>query len=479
MNLSRIVACCLFVLLPVLCLQPAFAVVKVSGRILHPASDSIRISYNDNKLAYYPKEFYARLDKKGNFSMKFDVPPDVYTQAEIKHGIHLADLMLQDGDSLVLSVDAAMFDSTIQYAGRGSIIANFVARHTINRGRMNQYSVRLKNLLEKNPADYVLAAEKEKADEYRFLEKNNNKLPVSFVTYWTAYYTFYNYFFLQQYPQMHQMMVVRRYTDTVPEENYAVLQAMADSFSDRLMQVPPYLLYLTGVFEARLKAAGFAYPLSVPANAARFLDSVNTLAYEWLPNKSSEYFVAQSLYARIRRQPIERTHAELTAFRKRWPGSEYLILLDKQTAITERLSPGQPAPDLRITAPDGTHLSLSDLRGKVVYIGFWATWCKPCVGEMRLAERKVKEVLKNKPVVFVYVSLDDDSTAAAALMKTLKIESHFVWTTGGWYSPEVSAYGVQGLPTYFLVDTNGNFAVQNPPTPQQSTELIVAISKLY
>jgi thiol-disulfide isomerase/thioredoxin len=467
-------------LMLVLCTGTAsvHATIKLSGKIGNPVSDSIAVSYNNNRLAYYPNDFYAVLDKKGNFSLEFPAPDGEYVQAEIKHGNHLTELMLHDGDSLLLSADAARFDSSISYAGRGSAAQNFVAKHTLARGRMNQYSVKLKNSLDQSPDVFLSNIEKEQKEELKYLDNNSTGLPASFQKMWRAYYTYYNYFFIEQYPQMHEMMRLRRYTDTIPQGNFVVLKNLPDAFNDELLSVPSYLLYLTGIEEVRLKATGYGFPLSDAGNAAKFLDSLNSLAYKRLPDKSSEYFLAQSLYARIRTQQIERTRAQFGMFKKRWPNSEYLPLLAQQLAIAERLQPGQPAPNIAITMKDGTRQHLADLKGKVVYLTFWATWCKQCVGEMRM-EKKVKDILNGKPVEFVYVSLDDDSAAAATLMTRLKIEGNFTWTKGGWYAPEVSSYGVQGLPARYLIDTDGKIAMQNPPGAQQSTEMVVAISKLY
>ena len=148
-----------------------------------------------------------------------------------------------------------------------------------------------------------------------------------------------------------------------------------------------------------------------------------------------------------------------------------------QIALAERLAPGQPAPDFDIVTPDGRHMKLSDLRGKVVYLGFWATWCRQCVGEM-ISENKTKEVLKNKGVEFVYVSIDKDTATSFRIMKKYKMSGIFHFAEGGWKATEAALYGVQGMPAYFLIDKEGKIAVQNPPTPMQSTELIVAISKL-
>jgi peroxiredoxin len=477
MAIQRLLILSVFVFLSVL--SPG-ATVTLSGIIKNKQADSIVVSYNNNRLAYYPVTTAAKVDGQGHFSMKLSMPPGApeFLQAELIHGDHVAELFLKGDDSFFISVDASQFDSSIVYSGRGSDVQNFVAQHTLQRGRINQYTSRIRNYMGLAPQSFSLSIAAEKNVEVVFLENFGKNLPVDFKTFWLAHFTYYNYFFLQQYPMMHTAMELRRFTDTIPDSCYAVIKDVPLTFDDKLLKVPPYLLYLSGIFEARLKAAHFAFPTSDPANAKRFIDSVTTLAYTTLPNESAEYFVAQNLYARIRHQLPEQTKAELEKFRKRWPGSEYLPLLDKQLGITERLAAGAPAPDLELVDDSGRRKKLSDLQGKVVYLSFWSTQCRQCVGEMR-ADRRIKEVFTNKPVVFAYVCIDEDSSLGQKLVNQFRLSGPFCWTSGGWYSREAQDYGVQGMPAHFLIDREGKFAVQDPPSPAQRTELIVAISRLF
>ena len=454
------------------------ATVKLSGKIQNPLSDSIEVSYNDNRIAYYPKEYFAHVDKKGNFSLQFPVPPGIYIQAEIKHGNKLAEIILQDGDSLIIAVNTAHFDSTVHYKGKGSEIQKFIARHTPERGRMNQYTSKLKTAMDKEPADFLKNIEQEKNIEISFLNKHKDGLPGSFIKYWTAYYQYYNYFFMQQYPQMHAMIKLRRYTDTIPEINYSILKEMPYAFNDTLLQVPSYLLYLTGVFDINLKAAGYSYSRKDTLQMRKFEDSVNYLAYTLMPDKSAEYFTAQNIYGRAKYQQLERTEQQFGDFKKHWPNSEYLAILNKQVLLAEKLAPGQPAPDFDITTTDGSTMKLSDLKGRVVYLGFWASWCRQCVGEI-ISERKIKDLIKNKPLEFVYVSIDNDKTADSTIIAKFKLDGIFTHAEEEWAAKEIQLYGVQSLPAYFLIDEDGKFAMQNPPTPMQPTELILEIEKLF
>ncbi len=453
--------------------------VKLSGKILNPVSDSIIVSYNDNAIAYYPKDFIATVGRGGYFSLAFPIPHGVYTQATIRHRDKAAELILNPGDSIFVSVDAAHFDSTLHFLGRGGAIQNFIAKHTITAGRINQYVLKVKTHINKEPDEFLKNLDNERKIENEFLDKNKTGLPGSFINYWTALFQYYNYFFLEQYPQMHAMIKARKYTDSIPEANYSVVSHLPYAFNDSLLQLSPYLLYLTGVFEIKLKAAGYTFYGHDTATYRKFQDSVMKLVYQHLPPKSTEYYMAQNLYGRARNQPIARTEFMYTDFKKRWPKSGYLPTLDKQMAIAERLAPGQPAPDFDITTPDGRQMKLSDLRGKVVYVNFWASWCKQCVGEI-IKEGKMKELIKNKPLEFVYISIDNDTAADNKLIAKYKMEGLFTHAIGEWSAPEVQLYGVQSLPAYFLIDDEGKFAMQNPPpSPLQSTELILALEKLF
>ncbi len=452
--------------------------IKISGTIENPTAESIKITFNDNNLAYYPKAYTARVDKKGKFAMVFPFPKGLYIQAEVSYADKLAEVLLKAGDSLVLHVNTKQFDSTIRYSGRSSDVQNFVALHTYKIGRMNQYSVALRAAMNDEADTFLAKIQREYNNESAFLKAHGATLPKPFTAYWKGFYKYYNYFFMQQYPQMHEIIKLRRYTDTIPQANYSVISQMPVEFSDSCLQLPPYLLYLTGVLETRLKAAGYTWKGVDTAKARALEDSVNKLAYATMPPGSAEYYIAQGIYGRAKTQLLARTQAQFTAFKNKWPASSYLPLLNKQVSLAERLAPGQPAPDFDITTPDGRHMKLSDLKGKVVYLGFWAGWCRQCVGEM-MGEKKIKDLIRKKPLEFVYVSISEDTATDRTIADRYKIEGTFTTATKGWASKEVELYGVQNLPAYYLIDEEGKFVLQNTPPPTQTMNLVMAIEKLF
>jgi thiol-disulfide isomerase/thioredoxin len=345
-------------------------------------------------------------------------------------------------------------------------------------GRGNQYPMRVRNDVDKNAAGFLKAIDQQRSAETSFLNDHKRGLPESFVAYWNAYYQYYNYFLAEQYPQAHQIFIKRHYTDTIPDSNYAVVKTLPYAFGDSLLQVPSYLLYLTGVLDAKLKAAGYTWNIKDTTETHKAIDSLYKLAYALMPTGSAEYYIAQSLYGRAKYQSINKTRAYFDTYKKHWPASEYMPMVERQVELAERLSPGMPAPDIDIVTADGKTVKLSDLKGKVVMLHFWASWCRQCVGEM-IAEKKAKDFLKNKPVEFVYLCMDKDTTMPEMLLRKYKIEGLSGYIQGEWAATEIQLYGVQSLPGYFLIDKEGKFAVQNLPSPTQTTELLIAIGKVY
>ena len=123
--------------------------------------------------------------------------------------------------------------------------------------------------------------------------------------------------------------------------------------------------------------------------------------------------------------------------------------LDKAMA----LQPGRPAPDFTLADLDGQPVSLSQFRGKVVLLDFWASWCGPCISNLPDL-RKIKKETAGQPVVFLNLSLDSSDAAWRKAIEKHGIEGVHV-RPGVSRSGAASAYNVRGIPAYFLVDPRG------------------------
>lgn len=123
----------------------------------------------------------------------------------------------------------------------------------------------------------------------------------------------------------------------------------------------------------------------------------------------------------------------------------------------ERFTPPRSAHDFALPALDGGTIRLSDLRGKVVFLNFWASWCPPCRAEARTLEaawRKYRE----QGAVFVGVNIQDKEESARAFLEEFGITYPNGIDRGARIAIE---YGVWGLPETFFIDRDGRITYKH------------------
>ena len=119
-------------------------------------------------------------------------------------------------------------------------------------------------------------------------------------------------------------------------------------------------------------------------------------------------------------------------------------------------NPVQAAREFSVATPDNRQLRLSEFKGKVVFLNFWATWCKPCEEEMPSMERLYQR-FKDKGLVVLAMS--EDAGGASVVAPYLK-KHKLTFPVG--LDPKTSVaglYGVWGLPSTFIIDKRGNRAL--------------------
>jgi peroxiredoxin len=159
-------------------------------------------------------------------------------------------------------------------------------------------------------------------------------------------------------------------------------------------------------------------------------------------------------------------------------GFDKTIAQEIKTAFSRARIPVLRArtPIIDFSAPrlDGTPVRLSGLKGKVVFLNFWATWCPPCREEMPSMEALYQR-FRDRDLEFLAVDIQEDKDGVAAFMKEYGLTFPVVLDSTGRISAE---YGIRGIPTTFIIDREGGIIASVVGGRDWNTEAVFAALEL-
>ncbi len=135
------------------------------------------------------------------------------------------------------------------------------------------------------------------------------------------------------------------------------------------------------------------------------------------------------------------------------------------------VAPGKPAPLFRYKDINGKEYALEALKGNLVYIDFWATWCGPCRHELPFLE-KVEKDYEGKKITFISMSMDDDMVAWDKMVKEKKMKGIQLHADGAFNSTVSKDYQIKFIPTFYLIDENGIIITSAAPRPSSGADLV-------
>ncbi|POY37885.1 hypothetical protein C3K47_04975 [Solitalea longa] len=191
-----------------------------------------------------------------------------------------------------------------------------------------------------------------------------------------------------------------------------------------------------------------------------------------------DWYLTKCIIFGFNHYAFDEAEAVYKDFLPRAQTKEYVDTLNAFYAKVSMLKPGSVAPNFTLRNDKGQMVSLSDFKGKAVYIDFWGVGCAPCVSDIKTHVPALHEKNKDKNIVFLNICIDADETTWKSNINKLNLHGVNLLAEGGENHPVSKTYGINAVPHYILVDKEGKIVNNNAPHPFEKIKLEKALDEI-
>ncbi len=413
--------------------------VILSGKVSNPSVTSIKITYFD-----YKEVASADLDDNGNFKMSAKIEGGFYF---LSYGRNTAYIYLHPKDELSINFNAEHFDETLVFKGKGSERNNYLANKSIVGAELTEdldafYKVDeatyIKNithvkqmhseaLAKINVEDFFKTAEEKSLEYERLLSIQNYKS---------------NYkFYLGE--------------DITPStEFYKPIDNVKLNKADDYKKQPYYRYLVNSIWSKKIEAA---------PNVDEMLNVLRKV-----PLRDTAITLVNGFYSKISSNK-ERAKDYLDLIKMVTKHQPFIDAAEKQyneVMKSKGLIKGDASPEFSYETVDGETISLSDLKGKYIYIDVWATWCGPCIKQVPYL-KKLEERYHDKNIVFISISVDKEKVKGTwkQFIEDKQLGGLQLFADKSFDSDFMNAYAVNSIPRFILIDPEGKIIDPEAPRP--------------
>ncbi|MFK7936187.1 MAG: peroxiredoxin family protein [Saprospiraceae bacterium] len=180
----------------------------------------------------------------------------------------------------------------------------------------------------------------------------------------------------------------------------------------------------------------------------------------------------------IAKQLLKNTKATIPTYLEFLENNPYLEFDEKIMTAYQKArltSVGTTAPDFSMNSADGNIVSLSDYRGKIVYLNFWASWCRPCMNKM-IEMRDAQNELEEDGIVVLNISFDRKKETWKNTIESRDFGGIHLYAEGNIDSDIATLYDIDAIPQYFIINKRGQFATK--PKKYTISEIQSALREL-
>lgn len=389
------------------------------------------------------------IDSNGNFidTLYLENPGSYFYQI----GRSYSTVFLKNGYDLRLNLDANDFYRSVKYSGKGNEVNNYnLARSTLKNKLVGDPKTFFVVPLE----DFLLKIEKNRVALLGLLEQSNlneedKKLQLKIIEYdylltRNNYDKFYAYH-TKEHPEL-------------PADYYDPIKEMNMDDEEAFNNIQSYRNLITESWRLHLKDAQAKDPnLSVISHVESQIKDIKSTKIKDLI--VSMLFKEMSL----KNKNYEMDYPKIMALLSDEQMKEKLT---KRYESVNYTKPEMSAPDFNYENYNGGKTSLKDLKGKLVYIEIWATWCGPCIKEFPALRQLIKN-FNGKNIEFVNISIDskNDYEKWRKMVPETNVGGIQLMSDNGLKSDFMKAFSVGLIPRSILLDEEGKIILGKAPRP--------------
>jgi len=426
--------------------EPQDPTIIIAGKIENLESEDITL-FQDGDIAS------SKLDEEGNFKLLFE--GDEASRYILYSGRTRFNLYLSPGDSIYLTADSKDIPGAFDIQGDHAKEIRYLFEKSQTEseiGLNNQLDLMAKSKDEYfQTKDSLFAISKAKFEAFKIQEG----IDPEFITQEEAYFTYAPLGYDLEYSMVHAY-VTKKPQDSIDFPN--------DEVNARLDAVPldqKHLLNVgnyTSLIYKRISnlTSEIMKSDSSFAEGENAYEKASMIAMDSLLNDKTvkDHFMYNSIKSNMDYRGPVHVEESYEKFMQENETPKYAEKLKKSKAKWEPISPGKDVPDFTFTNMEGEEVKLSDLKGNLVYIDIWATWCGPCIAEHPHWD-KMREEYKDKPVAFLTVSVDDTREPWEKMVKAKNMEGLQWFAENAWKSDLAQHFMVNAIPRFLLLDAEG------------------------
>ena len=429
----------------------------VYGTITNPNSRSVKIKFQLNDINGSEVVMETDLDFNGEYALALEIttPRPAILSYDNKEML----LFVSPDNSLELNFDNKNFINSMKFDGYGFNDNSFLHRYIQEFGMRDKFKEAIVAPLsipndifikmnELNPEEFIDFVAKKQDAERRFYTNDpiQRDLSVALKSYIDALikYRWASYLFV--YADLR-----KKRGEDIPDEFYIFIWDLELS-NDKATIQPEYGyfldVYLNYAFESM-------HVDNDTINDFERFALMYELAERQLSDDAEEFMIGRLLSRTIKPTNIP----FITAYYEKY--MKIGVVDNYKNAVTDvynravAFSDQQVAPGFTLLNNFGDTVSLSDYEGKLVYLSFWASWCKPCIAEQEESLSNRAE-LQEQDIVFLYISLDEEKESWKQFLERKPTYGVDLWAEGR-QTNLTRKYNVISLPHYFLLDKKGRF----------------------